>query len=103
MLPDMRDLSKIQLKFFSRPHDAEPLGKGLHHAILDSIMDHLDVMTGAMRTNMPPAFIRGRSQSLEDWTDVFHNIGLTANHQAVSLLQAPDAATCTTIYEFDAL
>src|SRR5688500_15008965 len=95
MLPDMGDLRQIQLKFLFGLQNAEAFSKGLHHSILDPIMDHFDKMTGTMWADVPPAFIWRWSQSLEDWPHLFHYITLATDHQAISFRQASFADACT--------
>src|SRR5262249_49169667 len=100
-------------------HDVEALGEGLHHAVLDAVMDHLDEMAGADRSGMEIALLGTRvelaasfgaldgadagRQCREDRIEPLHAFGIAADHQAVAALQAPYAAGCPDIEIVDAL
>src|ERR1700745_3829801 len=88
--------------------DVEAFGIGLHQAIFDAIMDHLDEMPGADRSGMDVALLdsgvaalamlsaryvagAGRKR-LEDRVEPVDHALLAADHHAVAALDAPDAA-----------
>src|SRR5690606_17616172 len=73
--------------------DREALGVGLHHSVLDAVVDHLGVVAGAAGPDARPALVRRRRQRREQWRQASRRIGFAADHQAVALGQAPDAAT----------
>jgi hypothetical protein len=52
-------------------------------------MDHFDEMSRPVRTDVTPAFIRRRSQSLKNGTHPFRHFGPASDHQAVSLVRRP--------------
>src|SRR5687767_13971041 len=102
MLPDMRYLREIEPKCLFGFHNAKPLCKSLHHPILDPVVYHLDEMTCAMWTYIAPAFIWCWSQCLKDGTDLFHDLSLATDHQAVSFRQAPNSSARAAVYEVNA-
>src|SRR5262249_32133332 len=90
------------------PEDVESLRIGLHQAIFDAVMDHLDEMSGANRAGMDIALLdagiaavasrrardvagtgrecgEDRIEPVDDWL-------VAADHHAITALQAPDAA-----------
>jgi hypothetical protein len=70
-------------------HDLEPFGVGLHQPVLDPVVDHLDEVAG---TRGPDVCIPTlRCQCEEDrFGDRDRLLGAT-DHQAVALLESPDA------------
>ena len=71
-----------------------------HHAVFDAVVDHLHEVPGTARADVRVA-IR-RRQRLQHWFDEAHGIVGAADHQAVALLQAPDATARTRIDVLDA-
>ena len=88
--------------------DVETFGIGLHQAIFDAVVDHLDEMPGADRAgveialldagvaSLPPLGARnvaeaGRKRG-EDRVEAFDHLLVAADHHAVAALDAPDAA-----------
>ncbi len=81
-------------------HDVEAFGEGLHHAVLDAVMDHLDEMAGTDRAGVDVAALGprvellssfgaldgadARRQGREDRIEVLHALGIAADHQAVA-------------------
>ena len=100
--------------------DVEAFGVGLHQAVLDAVVDHLDEVAGAARARsagsparradrgpsrpgvrgMSP---RARRQRLEDRIEVLDDVLVAADHQAVAALEAPDAAAGAGVDVVDAL
>src|SRR5205823_179327 len=88
--------------------NVESLRVGLHEAVLDAVVDHLDEVAGAGGTAVEIAlfcralhlFAAGRardvaaagSEDTKDRIQPFHRGLLTADHQAVSALETPDAS-----------
>src|SRR6185503_20492662 len=88
--------------------DMEALGIGLHQAVLDAVVDHLDEAARAARPAVeiavlnariaPLAAGRGRDvaragrERAEDRVEVLDRVLIAADHQAVAALEAPDAA-----------
>ena len=90
-------------------HDIEALGVGLHDAVLDTVVHNLDEVTGPRRTAVEITFFgraarvgfdasRGtldiahsRGERLEDRIEMLNGVLLTADHHAVTALDAPDA------------
>src|SRR5712692_12081710 len=86
--------------------DAQPLSVGGHEAVLDTVVNHLDKMTGAVWTAMQVTLFSGavnrlaarraryvtraRRQRREDWIEVRDHVMFATNHHAVPSLQAPD-------------
>ncbi len=92
MPPDLRDLGDIQAQIGLGLHDLEAFGIRLHQAVFDAVVHHLDEVARAIRADMSPTPISGGREGLEDRAQTFDRFGLAAHHQAVTLLQAPDAA-----------
>src|SRR5262249_57032726 len=96
---------------------AHPLRIGGHDAVLDSVVDHLDEVTGAVRTAVQVAEFGGAAdllasrrtrdvtragrQRLEDRIEVAHSDLRSADHHAVAALQAPDAAAGSDVHIVD--
>ena len=88
--------------------DVEAFGIGLHQAVLDAVMHHLDEVPGAGRTGVDVAalgagiaFLAARCardiaepgrERREDRIEVIHRRLLAADHHAIAALDAPDAA-----------
>ncbi len=74
----------------------EALGERPHHAVLDAVVDHLDVVSGASRPDMQPArpvlFVRRRRECVEDRRNDPDRLVVTADHHAVAVVQTPHAA-----------
>ena len=101
------------------PHDVEPLGEGLHHAVLDPVVNHLDEVPGAHRAAVQVSQVRradlavttarrsnsrlARRQRPEDRLDVRDGLRRAANHQTVPTIGAPDTAAGTGIHIADAV
>src|SRR4051794_12517912 len=79
------------------------LGQGLHHAVLDAVVDHLGVVTGADRAGVHEAVRAGRLERLEDRHGLGHVGRAAADHQGVAVLAAPDAAGDAAVHVPDAL
>ena len=50
--PDGGDLVEVEVELVGRPHDLEALGVGLHEAVLDAVVDHLDEVPGPDRADV---------------------------------------------------
>src|SRR6266542_5378407 len=88
--------------------DVKAFGVGLHQTILDSVVNHLDEMTGARWAAMKIAFFDGatgffsagrapdvtasRRERSENRIEMTNGFFRAANHHAVAALQTPDAA-----------
>jgi hypothetical protein len=88
--------------------DVEALGIGLHQAVFDAVMDHLDEMAGADRAGVDVALLDPRDrgprgpwcadvadagrQRLEDRIEPVDHRLVAADHHAIAALDAPDAA-----------
>src|SRR5439155_20425887 len=91
---------------------------GLHQTILDSVVNHLDEMTGARWAAMKIALFDGatgffssgrapdvtasRRERSENRIEMTNGFFRAANHHAVTTLQAPDAAARPNIHVVDA-
>ena len=66
--------------------DLEALRVGLHHPVLDAVVDHLHVVASARRADVQVA-VR-RSERPEDGLERLHRIGVATDHQAEAVGQA---------------
>src|ERR1700761_939676 len=98
--------------------DIETLGIGLHQAIFDAVVDHLDEVSGADRSGVDVALLdpaitalapRGardvadaRRQRREDRVEAIDLRLVAADHHAIAALNAPDAAGGADIDVMDA-
>src|SRR5207245_4212146 len=92
VLPDAGDLPQVEAELALRLHQGEPLGVGLHQAVLDAVVDHLHEVARTDRPDAPPASVRGRRQRNEGRLQPIDDLGRPADHQAVPVLETPDAA-----------
>src|SRR5581483_6986638 len=98
--------------------DVETFGIGLHQAIFDAVVDHLDEVSGADRAGMDVALLdsgvaafamlraryvagAGRKR-LEDRIEPVDDGLLAADHHAIAALDAPDAARGADVEIMDA-
>ncbi len=88
----------------------QAFGVGRHQAIFNSIMDHLDEMTGTVRSTVKIALLGGAVSSVategtwrctnpgrqcgKDRIEMLDNPVFPADHQAVSTLTARNAPAC---------
>ena len=77
----------------------EALGVGLHHPVLDAVVDHLGEVAGAHRPAVHEPSLGG--EGVEDRLHDGHLLRLAADHEAEALLQAPDAAAHAGVDEED--
>src|SRR6185437_6299635 len=99
--------------------DVQALGISRHDAVLDSVVDHLDEMTGSARSAMQISLL-GRAVSLiatgcsgrgsdpgskggEDWLETLDHVWFAANHQTISVFRTPDPAAGPNIDIVDTL
>ena len=110
----MRSLSRV-----GAVQDAQAFGIGGHDAVLDSVVNHLDEMAGAVRSAVEIALLGGaahgrptrsarevagaRCQPQEDRIEVSDHRLLASDHQAIAALQPPDAAAGPHVHVVDAL
>src|SRR5689334_12188370 len=73
-----------------RLHDLEPLGIRLHHAIFDTIMDHLNEVPRADWPTIGITILWRKRQ--ERRFQSFDHIWIAADHQTEAHLQTPNAA-----------
>ena len=101
------------------PQDVEALGIGLHQAVFDAVVDHLDEMAGAGRAGMDIALLGARiaalaarrardvaepgRQRVEDRIEPVDRLLVAADHHAVAALEPPDAARGADVDIVDAL
>src|SRR3990172_10411965 len=64
--PDLSNVIKIEVKFTLGFQDLETFSIRLHQAILDAIVNHLNEMPRAARSNVSPAPILSWRESLEN-------------------------------------
>ena len=91
-----------------RLQQVHALGIGRHHAVFDTVMDHLDEVPRAGRAAMQIAALGGgfaiaaRRERRKDGVEPLHGLPVAADHQAVAAIQPPDAAAGPDIDEVDA-
>src|ERR1019366_9195598 len=101
LVPEVRDGVQVELaEVLLRLHDRETLRVRLEHAVLDAVMDHLDKMSGARRSDMQEPV--ARCECGEDGAPVVDCGLLPAGHEAVPDLEAPDAPAGSRVDEADA-
>ena len=99
--------------------DGEALGDGGHHPVLDSVVDHLDEVPGAVRPAVQVAVGRravgagaarrgldvafSGGDGLEDRVEPMHGHRLAADHEAVAPLEAPHTSARAAVDVVDAL
>src|SRR4051794_14154314 len=100
-------------------HDVEAFGKGLHHAVLDAVVDHLDEVSGAGGPGVKVTLLDamdvaawlwrtrdvaepGRQRG-EDGIEARNRFLVAADHEAIATVQPPDAAAGPDIKVMDAL
>src|ERR1700722_19599132 len=82
--------------------DGEALGVGLHHAVLNAIVDHLDEVAGAGGAYVTPALGLAGGESFEDGGEALDGSFVAADHERVTLLKAPDSAGGAAVDELEA-
>src|SRR6201999_977007 len=98
--------------------DRQALGDRGHHAVLDAVVDHLDEVPGPGRPAVQVTLVGGalavvqarggrhhalaRGDGLPDRVQPLHRLVVAADHQAVTAVQAPDAAARTAVHPLDA-
>ena len=82
----------------------EALGVGLHQAVLDAVVHHLGVVAGPDRARVDEALLARAlgAQRVEDRHGALDQLVVAADHQAVAVLQAPDAAADAAVDVADA-
>jgi len=75
VLPDLANLAQIE-RVLGFLENLEALGVGLHHPVLDAVVDHFDEVAGPVRAEMPVA-VFGR-QGLDGWFDARERLGRVA-------------------------
>ena len=60
--PDGGDLVEVEVELGGLGHDLEPLGVGLHEAVLDAVVDHLDEVAGPGRSDVGVAALGGEGE-----------------------------------------
>ncbi len=99
--PHVGHLVQVEAELGGAVEQGEALGVGLEHAVLDAVVDHLHEMPGADGADVGIAVLGGQGQ--EDGLEALDGLALAADHQAVAVLQAPDAAGHAGVDEGDAL
>ena len=81
------------------------LGVGLHQRVLDAVVHHLGVVAGADLAHVHEALVARAlgAQRVEDRHHALDLLGAAADHEAVAVLETPDAARDTGVHEVDAL
>src|SRR6266542_328979 len=87
--PHARDALHVDVEV-ARVDELEALAVGLHHPVLDAVMDHLDEVARATLPEMRPA-VR-RCERVERRLQAFHRARFAADHHAVTVVQSPLSA-----------
>ena len=90
--PQFGELREVEVEFLLVLQEIEALGERLHHSVLDAVVQHLRVMPGADRADVRPAAIGCRRQRLQHWRHDRRDFLAAADHQAIAVVEAPDAA-----------
>ena len=96
LLPEPGDFRQVELVVVG-VEQLEALGVRLHQAVLDAVVDHLHVVPGPARTEVRVAALG--SERGEQRLGVGERVLRSADHEAVPLLEAPDAAGDAAIEE----
>src|SRR2546430_5050918 len=97
--------------------DSQPLRVCRHNSVLHSVVHHLDEMAGAvwaavqiallggaidlLPANSPRNIAHSGSERGKDWIEPLDDLGLAANHHAVTTLQTPHTSACAHIHIAD--
>src|SRR5581483_2655819 len=100
------------------PQNVKTLGIGLHQAIFDTVMDHLDEVSGADGTGMKITLFDARIAAFspfgardiadpwrkrgKDQIEAFDHLLVASDHHAIASLKAPDATRSADIDIVDA-
>ncbi len=95
-------MGQVQIELLLGPQQLKPLGVGLHQAVLNAVVHHLDKVARAAAPHVAIAPVRAGGQGLEQRLQALKHLALPAHHQAVAVPQAPDAAAGAHVQEIDA-
>ena len=98
--PHARDLVKIEAEL-ARVQELEPLAVGLHHPVLDAVVDHLHEVARTGAPEVRPA-VRWRERVEHRLRDR-DRVRRPADHHAVAHLQPPDPAGDADVEETESL
>src|SRR6266487_1616787 len=87
VVPQLGDLAQLELEILRGVQDLVALGVRLEHAVLNPIVDHLDVVTGTGRTDVRVAI--WRRQLPKQRLAMLERGGRAPNHETVAELEAP--------------
>ena len=98
--PEVRDLGLVEV-VLALVEDVEPLGVGLHEAVLDAVVNHLHVVACAGPSELQPApgsdrgpalLVGRRGEHVQYRRKAPDGFGRPADHHAVADLQPPHAS-----------
>ena len=92
--------SRLKSDFASR--SSKSFGEGLHHAVLDAVVDHLDVVAGAAGADVEIAVGFWRREGFEYWEVAVVCCAIAADGEAVSVFESPDSAAGSGVEHVDA-
>src|SRR5207253_10557318 len=81
--------------------DLEPLAVGGEEPVLDAVVHHLHEVPGAARADVRVSALRGERG--EDRFRVIERLAFPAHHEAVPVLETPDAARSAAVEEPNAV
>ena len=90
MAPEFGHGGDVEVQLLLAGEQGEAFGVGLHQAVLDAVVDHLDIVSGAAGTAMQPAF--GRSEQPGERRHALHRARLAAEHDGVAVGEPPHTA-----------
>src|SRR3954451_17774320 len=88
-VPQPRDLLELDREL-RLVHEVKALGVGLHHPVLDAVVDHLHEVPRAGRAEVPPA-VR-RREHIQDRGELLDRLVGAAGHHAVAHVEPPHPA-----------
>ena len=100
VVPNLRNGMHVEVEVFAGLHNLEAFGIGLHHAVFDAVVDHLDEVTAADRACVQVAIFGGQID--ECWFEALDDGRVAADHQTKAQFEAPDPARCPLVNIVDA-
>ena len=83
--------------------ELEALGVGLHHGVLDAVVNHLGEVPGTDTSRVHESGVALGLQCVEDRLDLLDVLLVATGHQRIAVLEAPHASADTAVDVADAL